>query len=95
MEASSSTWGGERRATVKPKMDSNASFITLQVVEVHKPFLAVSRLVGAGHQVLLDKVDPHILLSTGEKVGMTCVGGTYDIDELWIKNPGFTRPNLR
>ena len=52
---------GERRATVKTKMDSDASFIMyFQVVEVHKPLLAVSRLVEAGHKVLFDAVDPHI-----------------------------------
>ena len=69
---------GERRATVKTKMGSDASFImSFQFVRVHKPLLVVSRLVGAGHKVLFDKVDPHILLSTGEKVGMSCVGSTH------------------
>ena len=86
---------GERRATVKIKMNSDASFImSFQVVEDHKPLLVVSRLVEAGHKVLFDNVDPHILLSTGERVGPTCVGGAYEI-EVWIKNPVFTRPNLR
>ena len=76
-------------------MDSDASFIMcFQVVELHKPLWAVSRLVEAGHMVLLDKVDPHMLLSTGEKVGLTCVGGTYEI-EIWIKNPLLTQPNFR
>ena len=54
---------GERRATVKTKMDSEASFImSFQVVEVHKPLLALSRLVEAGRKVLFNKVDPLILV---------------------------------
>ena len=86
---------GERRATAKTKVDRDASIIvSFQVIEVHKPFLAVSRLVETGHKSLFDKVDPDILLSTGEKVGMTCVGGTYEI-EILIEHPGFTRQNLR
>ena len=61
---------------------------------MHKPLLALSRLVEAGHKVFFDQIDPRILFSTSEKVGMTCVGGTYEI-EIWINNPGFTRQNLR
>ena len=66
--------------------------MSFQFVEVHKPLLDVSRLVKAGHKVLFDKVGPtYFYLSAGEKVGMTCVGGTYEIG-IWIKNPVFTRP---
>ena len=50
---------GERRATAKTEMDCDASpIMSFQVVELHKPFLAVSRLVEAGHKVLFNKVDP-------------------------------------
>ena len=85
----------ERRAAVKTKMGSEASLImSCQFVEVHKPLLAVSRLVEAGNLFLFGKIDPHIILSTGGKVGITCTGGIYYID-LWIKNPGFTRQILR
>ena len=74
-------------------MNSEASVImSFQVVEVHKPLWAVSRLVAAGNQVLFDKVDPHILSSTGETVGMSSAGGTSEI-EVWIKSPGFARQN--
>ena len=53
---------GERRATVKTKMGSDASLImSFELVEVHEPLLAVSRLVEAGHKVLFDKVIPRIL----------------------------------
>ena len=58
---------------------------------VHKPFLAVSRVVEAGHQVHFDKLEPHILLALGEKVPMSFRDGTYDI-EVWIHNQGFARP---
>ena len=86
---------GERRATVRTKMGSDASFImSFQFVEVQKPLWGVSRLVEVGPKVSFDKVDPHMLLSTGEKVEMTCVGGTHEI-EIWIKDLGFTWPNLR
>ena len=82
---------GERNAEIKLAESANTSFLmSFQVVEVHKPLLAVSRLVDAGHRVVMDKTDPHILLKNGEKVPMSCRGGTYEI-EIWIKNPGFTR----
>ena len=64
--------------------------MSFQVAEVRKPLLAVSKLVSAGHKVIFDNDDPRIELANGERVGMTCTGGTYDI-EVWIKNPGFTR----
>ena len=78
---------GERKAKVIMSRESDAPFImSFQVVEVHKPLLAVSRLVKAGHKVLFDDVDPHILLSTGQKLKMTDNGGTYEV-EIWIENP--------
>ena len=76
---------------MKTAVGSRDCFImSFQVVEVHKPLLAVSKLVEAGHTVTFDKQNPHILLSTGEKLAMNCSAGTYEI-EVWIKNPGFTR----
>ena len=83
---------GERKGEIKTSLNGTSSFImSFQVVEVHNPLLAVSRLIEAGHRVIFDKKDPRILLSNNEKVLMNCVGGTYEI-EVWIKNPGFTRP---
>ena len=69
-------------------------FMSFQVVEVHKPLLAVSKLIEFGHSVTMNKNDPHVLLSTGEKVAMRCSGGTYEVD-VWIRNPGFTRPSQK
>ena len=87
--------GGKRGAEVKTKMVSEAFIImSFQVVELHKPLWAVSRLAEAGHKALLDKIDSHILLSTGGKLGMTCSGGTNEI-EIRIKSPRFIRQNLR
>ena len=60
--------------------------MNFQVVEVHKPLLAVSRIVDAGHKVMFTKEDPHIALTSGEKIPMVCNGGTYEI-EVWIENP--------
>ena len=64
--------------------------MSFQVVEVHKPLFAVIKLVEAGHKVIFDRDDPHILMSTNEKVPMRCSGGTYEI-EIWVRNTGFTR----
>ena len=51
----------------------------------------MSRLVEAGHQVHLDKLEPHILLASGEEVLMSSRDGIYDI-EIWIRNLGSARP---
>ena len=86
---------GERKGEVITRMGAATSFLmNFQVVKVHKPLLAVSRLVEAGHKVSFDKSNCHILLSTGERVPMRCTGGTYEV-ELWIRNPGFTRQTER
>ena len=86
---------GEKQAEMITKLgNKNSMLMSFQVVKVHKPLLAVSRLVEAGHKVLFDKVDPHILLVGGEKMPMTCHDGTYEV-EIWIRNPGFARPSGR
>ena len=83
---------GERKAEMKLREgDTSTMIMSFQVVEVHKPLLAVSRLVDAGHKVVFDNDSPHILLSTGRKVPMKCSMGTYDV-EVWILNPGFAGP---
>ena len=67
--------------------DSDAPFlICFQVVKVHKPFLAASRLVAAGHEVQFAKENPHIILSAGQKLPMLCNVGIYEW-EIWIENP--------
>ena len=86
---------GEKRAEIVTKPGSkNLMAMSFQVVEVHKPLLAVSRLVEAGRRVNFDKADPHILLASGEKLPIICREGTYEV-EIWIKNPSFTRPSGR
>ena len=83
---------GEKRAEMKMReADSVSMIMSFQVVEVHKPLLAVSRLVENGHVVNFNKDEPHILLSTGVKVPMKCNMGTYEV-EVYILNPGFTGP---
>ena len=57
---------GEKRADIITKLGNTTSLVmTFQVVKVHKPLWAVSRLVEAGHKVHFDKDDPHILLYGG------------------------------
>ena len=86
---------GEKKCTMKINKDSKTNFLmSFQVVEVHKPLLAVSKLVQAGHQVHFDQKNPHILLSTGEKLPMILSGGTYEI-ELWLRNPSFSGQSQR
>ena len=82
---------GEKKAEVKLKEGGESLLMSFQVVEIHKPLLAVSKLVEAGNKVLFDKDDPHILLQSGEKIPMKVNGGTYEI-EVYILNPGFTGP---
>ena len=86
---------GEKHAEVRTSSGAKSSFlISFQVVDVHKPLLAVSKLVAAGKKVIFDENDPRILLSTGEKMKMICSGGAYEVD-VWVRNPGFTRQTTR
>ena len=81
---------GEKRCEIRTSGDTQNTFLmSFQVVEVHKPLLAVSKLIEAGHQVVFGK-DSHILLSCGDKVPIRLSGGTYEVD-VWIKNPSFSR----
>ena len=83
---------GERKAEMKLREgDTSTMIMSVQVVEVHKPLLAVSKLVEAGHSVHFNTDDPHILLKGGAKLPMRCNLGTYEVD-VWICNPGFTGP---
>ena len=56
---------------------------------MHKPLLAVSAITKQGHSVAFAEKDSHILLSSGGKLPMRHVHGTYEID-ISVKNPGFT-----
>ena len=71
---------GEKHAEMKTREGVGSFLMPLQAVEVHKPLLAASKLVDAGHKVIFDQADPHILMSSGEKVKMNCSAGTYDIE---------------
>ena len=89
---------GEKRCVLRTGPGSPEMLMTFQVVEVHKPLLAVSKIVEAGNSVCFEKEDPHIKLKGGGKIPMRCVNGTYEI-ELWVKNEpgepdaGFNRPS--
>ena len=82
----------EKRAHMKlGEGDKQSLIMSFQVVEVHKPLLAVSKLVEAGRQVIFAKERPHILMASGEHIDMRCNNGTYEV-EVFILNPGFTGP---
>ena len=86
---------GEKHDEVRTSSGAKSSFLmSFQVVDVHKPLLAVSKLVAAGNKVIFDENDPQILLSSGEKMKMRCSGGTYEVD-VWVGSPGFTRQTTR
>ena len=82
---------GEKHAEVRTSSGAKSSLLmNFQVVDVHKPLLAVSKLDAAGNKVIFDEHDPHILLSPGENMKMRFSGGAYEVD-VWDRNPGFTR----
>ena len=60
-------------------------FMHIQVVHVHKPLLAVSKIVQAGNSVILSTEDPHIMMKNGQKLPLKLAGGTYEL-ELWVNN---------
>ena len=68
--------------------------MNFQVVEVHKALLAVSKIIEAGHQVVFSK-EPHVLLSSGERIPLQCNGSKYEMT-VWLKNApadGFSGPS--
>ena len=85
---------GEKRCLMRlAETDRDELEIAFQVVEdVHKPLLAGSSIVKQGHAVVFSEKDAHILLTSGKKIPMRHVQGTYELD-IWIKNPGFARPS--
>ena len=83
---------GERRARVLTRKDGDKPLLmNFQVVKVHKPLLAVSGLVEAGHRVEFNSENPHIALSSGEVIPMKCNGGTYEIES--PPGPGYVEPS--
>ena len=68
--------------------------ISFQVVDVHKPLLAVSSITAQGHKVIFADKDDHILLASGDKLPLRNVNGVFELD-VWIKKDpnefGFAR----
>ena len=85
---------GERRCIMKVSEKIAELNISLQVVEVHKPLLAVSSITAQGHQVVFKDGDDHIALANGEKLPLRNVNGVFELD-VWIKRdpgaPGYAR----
>ena len=78
---------GERRANMRiAEKSTDYLDIAFQVIEdVHKPLLAVSKIVEAGNSVIFSQDDPHIQIKDGPKLPLKLVGGTYEL-EMWVKN---------
>ena len=87
---------GEKRCLMRIGEKSQDELdIVFQVVEhVHKPVLAVSSIVRQGHKVIFAEEDSHILSSSGGQIPVRYQNGTYELD-IFVKNPGFTRPSSR
>ena len=83
---------GERRRMMRITEKSQDELeIAFQVVEdVHTSLLAVRSIIRQGHQLVVALEKPHVLLSSGVKIPMRHVHGTYELDVL-VKKPGFTR----
>ena len=75
---------GERRCTIKVSDKVGELNIAFQVVEVHKPLLAVSSLTAQGHKVVFADRDDHILLRSGEKLPLRNLNGVYELD-IWVR----------
>ena len=76
---------GERRCTILVDNDVGELTIAFQVVEVHKPLLAVSSLTAQGHNVIFADKDDHILLSSNQKLPLRNVNGVFELD-VWVKH---------
>ena len=76
---------GERRGTIRVSDKVGELSIAFQVVEVHKPVLAVSSLTAQGRKVIFSDRDDHILLKSGEKLALRNVNGVFELD-VWMKH---------
>ena len=72
----------------------SSACIVFQVVDVHKPMLAVSLITAKGHKVVFADQDNHILLASGQKLPLRNTNGVFELD-VWIKKDpneaGFAR----
>ena len=87
---------GERRCIMRVAEESKIErHIAFQVFgPVHNPLLAVSSIARQSHQGVFAEQDAHIRLAGGGKMQMRHVNGKYELD-MYIRNPGFTRPSVR
>ena len=87
---------GEKRCLLQNEGGSE-KLLTLQVCDVHKPLLSVSKLCGSGHAVGFHPEWSFIEnLATGERMTLEQKNGLYEL-KAWVKGApgsrqGFTRP---
>ena len=88
---------GEKKCILQAE-EGGPKLLNIQICDVHKPLLAVSRLCEAGHAVIFHPAWSYIEnLATGEKTTLEKKGGLYEL-RAWvkkapdIKNQGFARP---
>ena len=85
---------GKRRCTMKVDDNIGELSIVFQVVDVHKPLLAVTSNSAKGHKVVFADKDNHLLLANGQKLPLRNVNGVFQLD-VWIKKDpneaGFAR----
>ena len=82
---------GERRCILETE-EGAQKLLSFQVCDVHKPLLAVSKLVETGHAVVFHPAWSYIEnIYTGEKITLHAKDGLYEL-KAWVKHassPGF------
>ena len=76
---------GERRCLMRLSENGSVLNMKWQVVDVHKPLLAVSKLVEAGHEVVFRPDGGYIQIKDGERLPLRKTGGVYEL-EVWLKS---------
>ena len=72
----------------------NFSYMVLQVVDVHKPLLSVSKIIEQGHKVVFSKDGSYIELTSGEKLQLQSRDGVFELEVL-VRSPDFARPSIK
>ena len=71
---------GAKKCKFRTGPDMPELLMSVQIVAVHKPLLAVSKIVQAGNAIVVSKEDPHIQINHAPKLPMKCVNGTYELE---------------
>ena len=83
---------GERRLLMWPETSEEPKKITMQVADVHKALLSLSRCADMGYESRFGKFAGALIDSqTGEVIPLQRKGNLYVL-KVWVKADTFTRP---